>query len=190
MARFPGRAHLGGVSVIFAFVIVMGYWLYQTVSFGKAALFIEADPEATVYVNGVEKGKTPLELEIEEQEVVLQMVASGASPPFATRVALTEGVKTIVRRRFGESELLGSSQTISFEKITSNEPEIAIVSIPDGAEVFLDGQRQGPTPLNLAPAAGEHTLRLISAGYKEEEFEIVTIPVLQTTVIVDLAAKP
>ncbi|OGM31868.1 hypothetical protein A2803_01120 [Candidatus Woesebacteria bacterium RIFCSPHIGHO2_01_FULL_44_21] len=171
-------------------VIVIGLVLYQIVSFDSAALLVESNVEASVFINGEEKGKTPLEMEVKEEEIVLRLVpADSALPPYDTKVNLTEGTKTIVRREFGESIVTSSSQVVQLEKVNTNGSEIAIVSIPDGVDVSLDGQKLGSTPLRFMASPGEHTLNVSSAGHKDVSLRVVAVYGYVVNVVVSLAAK-
>lgn len=171
-------------------VIVIGLVLYQIISFDSAALLVESNTDATVFINGQDKGKTPLELEVREEEVTLSLAPEdSALPPFDTKVNLTEGTKTIVRRKFGESSLSTSGQIIQFREAGISGAEIAVASIPDSVEVYLNGQKQGVSPLKFEASPGEHTLGFSKAGYEDMSLQILAVQGYVTTIVVDLAAK-
>lgn len=187
-----GKGLLGIGILLIIIVSVIGYFLYQTISPGKAALVIESNPVGLVYINGEQRGKTPFEIELSEEEVTIKLVPEGTSvplSPYETKVKLTSGIKTIVRRNFGESEEAESGQIISFEKKSVNETSIAIVSIPDGVEVFVDGEKKGVSPLKLPTSPGRHTIKLSAASYEETSFEVQAVSGYTLTAIADLAYK-
>lgn len=189
----PRRKGLLGIGILLIIIVsVIGYFLYQTISPGKAALVIESNPVGIVYINGEQKGKTPFETELSEEEVIIKLVPEGTSiplSPYETKVKLTSGVKTIVRRNFGESAEEESGQIISFEKQSIDETSIAIVSIPDGVEVFVDGEKKGVTPLKLSTTPGRHTIKLAATSYEESSFDVQAVSGYTLTAVADLASK-
>ncbi len=61
----------------------------------------------------------------------------------------------------------GSQQQSSQSTISSSELSTVIVkSVPDGAEIIVDGKFVGSTPSTLHLAPGDHTISLQRAGYK------------------------
>ena len=44
----------------------------------------------------------------------------------------------IVRRDFGESEEDSAGETLSFERVGSDEASLSLVSIPDSAQITID----------------------------------------------------
>lgn len=106
-------------------------------------------PGATVVVNGVERGVTPMEL--------------GQVP---------KGVASVTLRLAGYREETrelrlspGDRQTLAV-KLVGLPARLKVVSSPEQAKVFLDNDYQGKTPLDLASVApGKHTLRIELAGH-------------------------
>lgn len=179
-----------GYLLIGAGVFVIGLSMYQIITFDSAALLVESNVEARVFVNGQDKGKTPLELEARTEEVTLGLVPEDSSlPRYGTKVNLTEGTKTIVRRKFGESSLSSSGQIIQFKEGKTNTAEIAIASIPDHVEVYLDGQKQGTSPLKFGVSVGEHALGFSKTGYEDADLRVVAASGYVVTVVVELATK-
>lgn len=138
---------------------------------------------ATVFVNGVERGVTPVKL-----------------------ANIPKGVATVVFRLAGykdETRELrlapGDSQSLSVQ-LKGQPAKLVVVSSPEGAKVFVDDDYQGKTPVTISTlAGGAHKVRIELAGHapvardvmlengmaKTEEFklesmlgrlEIVTIP--------------
>lgn len=138
---------------------------------------------ATVLVNGVERGVTPIKL-------------SNIPKGVATVVFRLAGYKDEMR----ELRLVpGDSQTLAV-RLRGQPAKLNVVSSPEGAKVFVDGDYQGKTPVTISTlAGGAHKIRIELAGHspvtrdvtlengtsKTEEFklesmlgrlEIVTIP--------------
>lgn len=138
---------------------------------------------ATVFVNGVERGVTPIKL-----------------------ANIPKGVATVVFRLTGykdETRELrlapGDSQSLAVQ-LKGQPAKLAVVSSPEGAKVFVDDDYQGKTPVTISTlAGGAHKIRIELVGHepvtrdvtlengavKTEEFklesmlgrfEIVTIP--------------
>ena len=93
-------------------------------------------------------------------------------------------------RRFGSATLVSAlflvlalPACVSVQK--SGEPESApppppttgvmFQSSPDNAEVFVNGQFRGTTPVNLHLAAGTHKVELRLAGYRGWERDLVVV---------------
>lgn len=138
---------------------------------------------ATVLVNGVERGVTPIKL-------------SNIPKGVATVVFKLAGYKDETR----ELRLTpGDSQTLAVQ-LRGQPAKLVVVSSPEGAKVFVDDDYQGKTPATISTlAGGAHKVRIELAGHapvtrdvtlengaaKTEEFklesmlgrlEIVTIP--------------
>lgn len=146
-----------------------GFLLFSKLKPAKAGLQIETTPQATVYINGDQMGTTPFELVQKPGEISIRLVpiATNASlAPWGTKVTLTQGIKTVIRRDFAETEEQSSGEILSFEKMSENSASLTVVSVPDAAQVNLDGQNRGFTPLPVDDVAvGEHKLTISQAGY-------------------------
>lgn len=186
-----GRS-LGVIIFLAAIGSIIGFLIYQTVSTGRAALSVESEPTALVYVDGEQKGKTPLELEMEAREVTVKLVPDSTTPlpPYESKVKLVDGVKTIVRRKFGENEGEATGQIISFRKDSGASANVAVVSDPDGVEVSIDGEIAGVTPLKVASGAGKHSVELTANNYETLNFDINAVSGYTVTASVTLAKKP
>ena len=116
-----------------------------------ASLELESTPlRATVYIDGVKKGETPLILTdvlVGKHRVVFQKDGYGSTEKV---VDVLEGVENVV-----SGEL-------------SNSQELSIVSYPSGASVYVDGVYKGVTPLKTTLTYGEHTVRYTLSNYSVE----------------------
>ena len=180
----------------FALLVLMGIVFIWYVYFfnKKAAIFIETVPEATVFINGSEVGTTPFEGEFTENEVDLKLVPNSyGSPlvPYETRILLTKGVKTIVRRIFGEEEETSYGEEISFERLGGKLISISVISIPDGAKVFIDGGFVDTTPVKLSSdvKVGEHRIMIQTEGFENKEVLVQTVTGYGVLLIADLSKK-
>ena len=119
-----------------------------------------SDPAgAEVMVNGVVKGVTPL---------VVTEVARGD----ATVVFKLAGYKSETRQVVVSPD--GRSQKLEV-KLAGQPGTLKIVSTPEGAKVFVDGNYQGKAPCSVADLpAGEHQVRLELDGHATEERTVKT----------------
>jgi len=120
---------------------------------------------ASVYVDGYSKGRTPLELELASGEHQLKLV--------------TEGYEDRV-----ESVSVVGKETVSLEWELEEKSEPAyetgtlyISSIPTGSTIYLNGHKMGTTPGTLTDLpAGTYRLRLALYGYESFETKIKVVP--------------
>ncbi len=106
---------------------------------------------ATVIVNGTERGVTPVKIE-----------------------NVPKGLATITMKLAGyqdESRELrlapGEEQALSL-KLKGKPACLKVVSTPENARVFVDGDYQGKTPVTISTlAAGSHEIRIELAGHGE-----------------------
>ena len=74
---------------------------------GNAGILVESTPGSNVYIAGEQLGRTPYEANLSPGEIVVKLIpdaADRALAPFETKVTLSPGIKTILRREFGETE--------------------------------------------------------------------------------------
>ena len=103
---------------------------------------------ATVLVNGIERGVTPVEVMIPR---------NGAMLTFRL-----EGYKD-VEQHVGMSA--GERKTLAL-KLDGRPARLTVVTEPDKAKVYLDGNFQGLSPVTAeSVAAGEHEIRVELSGY-------------------------
>lgn len=183
------------IIVIFLVIfLVISAILFLTDSIGtqKARLRIESSPVANVYLNGQEVGVTPLEKDVGVGQVTIKLVPSSETHllSYESKVNLTKGVKTIVKRVLAQTPELSSGVIISFEKENNQGSFISVVTSPDGAAVMLDGRSRGVSPIKISDAtAGAHQLTISALGYDEQNFDIQTQKGYRLTAIVTLAAN-
>lgn len=176
--------------VIFSliFIVYFSYNFYTS----KALLSIESVPESMVYINGEQKGKTPIDLELRNSHVLVRLVPENLSEGldnYETDVKLTPKVKTIVRHVFDTSASLSQTEVISFEKDgISNSSNVAIVTIPNGARVRLDNKEQGVSPVKVSNLlSGRHKVEVSASGYRTRSFDVQAVDGYLLTAFVDLS---
>ena len=155
-----------------------------------AGLLIESDPVSLVFINGEQVGRTPYEATQTPGEITVKLVPEANEPlaPYETKVSLEPGIKTVVRRSFGATVDTSAGEVISFEKMGNDQIAISVVSSPDAAQVSLDGQVKGFTPIKISDVtAGEHQLAIFSPGYGQRTFSVKSAEGFRLTAVVSLA---
>lgn len=156
-----------------------------------AGILIESSPASAVYINGEQVGRTPFSQTREPGEVTVKLIPESFDTPltpYETKIRLVSGIETIVRREFGETDEQSSGVVISFEKVGGNETSIAVVSIPDSAEISIDGAVRGFAPLKESTVTpGEHTLKIAATGYLEKTIRVNAEEGYKLTAVAKLA---
>lgn len=156
----------------------------------ESGILVEADPESIVYINEQEVGRTPYEANLNAGEITLRIkpVDTGVIlDDYETKINLTSGVRTIVKRTFKEVEEFSSGVVVSFEKLGGSESYITVVSVPDNAQVIVDNKIVGYTPLRVKISAGDHNLIVSSDKYLEKSLPIRVYAGYKLTASVKLA---
>lgn len=179
------------LGLVLVFLAVAGIFLRDRLQPARAGLLIETTPQATVYINDEQAGTTPYEETRSPGEISLRLVPITAEEPLSTwetRVTLTEGIKTAVKRDFGATQALSSGEILSFERIPGNSAGLTIVSSPDSSQVSIDGQIRGFTPSRIdSVSLGEHEIKVFQPGFRERIIKARTEPGYRLTVVAMLA---
>lgn len=163
----------------------------------KGALQVTSSPESKVYLNDRFLGQTPLckceasdMLQSGEYTIKLVPIDNGLSE-FQEKVTISEGVLTVVDRKFGKNSLSEGS-IISLTPLSDKQKvELLIASFPQGSTVLLDNNVIGSTPtLYKSPTESDHILKVRKNGYKEKTVRIRTPMGYKLTVDVYLAVDP
>ena len=122
-------------------------------------LSVNSTPDgATVFVDGKEKGVTPLHLENIEKGLHTVKLTKNCFSVAEKKVDITASEKTKVDVRL--ESVCGS---------------LSVNSTPDGATVFVDGKEKGVTPLRLDNVMkGNISVKLTKKGF-ETENKVITI---------------
>lgn len=172
--------------------LVIGGILFAVGKFQKegAGILVETTPVSTVFINGEQVGRTPYQGVREAGEVTVKLVPDSFERPlvpFETKVTLTSNVQTVVRREFGESDDLSGGVVVSFEKVGGGEMSLSVISIPDAAQISLDGQVRGFAPYKTSNVTnGEHQLAVSANGFTERSLSVRTVPGYKLTAVFKL----
>ena len=159
----------------------------------KAALQVSSIPKATVYIEGEEKGTTPFQDEkLSPGEITLKLVPETTTVnlnPWERKVKLVGGVMTVVNWEFGQNEQASAGEVLTLEKSKNKETAtLSVVSVPDSAVVYLDGEAKSFTPLRLDQiTAGEREIVITSTGFTNRTISAKLIDGYELTANVKLA---
>lgn len=179
-------------------VIVFGIVLFVlSKNKQKGALQVTSDPKARVYVNGRKVGQTPFrtsELKdmFETGDYVVKLVPiSGNFKPFEQKITISPKVLTVIDRNFGPTGLENGS-IISLKEISDKkDAQISVVSFPDSAQVFLDNNLEGQTPILLKNITqSDHEIKLNKEGYKDKISLIKTVLGYRLEILVFMGINP
>lgn len=126
-------------------------WVETDLVQNAGRLVVRSEPAgAQVRVNGVERGRTPLELDgVPVGEPVLEILMPGY---VTAREAVTLGVQ--------------ETRELSV-RLSPLPTQLNVVSIPEGARIYVDNEFRGVTPLELRDlAAGSRRVRAELRGFE------------------------
>lgn len=145
---------------------LIGYLIFFPIGKEKVIISIKTNPsQAHVFLEDRELGVSPLEVEIQPGSYQLRLIKEG----YITR---------------GESLLLDSDfeNTYDLVAVTPDFGSIEITSSPSGAEIYIDDEIIGKTPVAHKAAPGKYGITAKFSGYKDEkeEIEIVAGQLIET----------
>jgi hypothetical protein len=184
------------VPLLLAVIIFFGITFFLGADSGKGALQVTSKPVASVYLNGAKIGNTPLckcELQdlIKTGEYTIKLAPFGDFNPFEEKITINKSTLTVVDREFLEG-LKGSGSVVTLSPISDKkDAELLVVSIPKEANVFLDNNAVGITPLLLSDiTASDHNLSVTKDGYKDKVIGIKTVAGYKLMSLVYLGINP
>lgn len=181
------------VGVVVVLLGSAGFFIRRELISAQAKLQIETNVPAAVYINGEEIGKTPFEDYFTPGDVSLRLVPEATEIPLAPwtgKVSLEEGVLTVIRRNFGQTERDSSGEMLSYEKLGGSISELVVVSVPDAAQISFSGERRGFTPFKTEIAPGVYEIAVSHPGFIERAIGGVKATVgYRLTAVVSLAQE-
>lgn len=152
------------VLIVAAVLYVVGYFNPKS-----AGLYIETIPNAAVFINDEEVGRTPYKATSDPGELTVKLVPESFEIPLVpheTKINLVSGVETIITREFGQTEDLSGGEVLSFEKVDDSQTGLSIITIPDSGQIIVDGSVMGFAPYKITSLPeGEHLLEIKREGY-------------------------
>jgi hypothetical protein len=142
----------------------------------KAALQVNSEPQANVFLNGNHVGQTPFFDENLKSGEYMVKIQSNEYPsqPWEASVSLNPKVVTVIQRNFGATADTSSNYIIQMESLADEKAtEVAIVTIPDNVIVKLDNQPEGFSPISLKDISeGDHSIILSAPSYRDEQINL------------------
>lgn len=173
------------VPLLIAVLVFFGILFFLDKKTGKGALQVTSVPQSDVYLDGKFVGKTPFCMAAEKCEIQdgidvgkhdIELVPTDKEyPSYNTKITVNKLTLTAVDRTFGNN---GESDgaIISLSSLSDKkDAEISVISLPDKANVFLDGNPVGITPLLLKQVGeSDHDLKITFDGYRDKTLKIKT----------------
>ncbi len=168
-------------SLVLAVAIFLAFQYFFLRTSGTGALQITSTPDSTVYLNGKQIGSTPLcKCEgtdmLATGEYTLRLVPKDNNLlPYEEKITINRALLTVVDRKFGSQATSEGSIITLVPLHDKSKTEVLVLSLPEGAEVLLDNDLVGVTPLTLTDVtASKHEIKLRKDGYKEKSIPILT----------------
>lgn len=151
-----------------------------------AALQVSTVPEASVFLDGKHLGKTPFYSDqLKAGTHSLKITASEAS--YVGDVTLRESTLTVVNRLLANNYLAQSGEVLTLE---TGKNGFLVTSSPSGANLIVDGQLAGQTPILMEDIPeGEHKVEVSKNGYSGRQFAIKIAKSYQLQAQVTLASE-
>ncbi|MGI8420060.1 MAG: PEGA domain-containing protein [Candidatus Levyibacteriota bacterium] len=183
------------VSFVLALGIFLGAQYYLSNNTQQGALQVTSSPRSKVYLNNQYLGQTPMckcdsdTLDVGEYTIRLVPLDSSLQE-FQEKITVSQGVLTVVDRKFGKNAQSEGS-IISLSPLEDKtKAQLLVVSFPQDAQVLLDDQTIGKTPiLYKKPTESDHDLKVSKEGYNEKEIPIRTPLGYKVTVAVYLSVS-
>ena len=181
--------------IILTVVIVTSVFLFVAYFNPKGAgIIVDSSPASTVYIDGEQVGKTPYKETRSPGEVIVKLVPDSFDTPlspYETKVNLVSGIETVVARNFGPTDDLSAGEVLAFEKTGDGTAGFSIVSVPDSAQITLDGVTKAFSPYrNSNLSEGAHTVVISIPGYLARKIDFKTYTNYKLTALVKLAVDP
>ncbi|MBF8249528.1 MAG: SH3b protein [Candidatus Levybacteria bacterium] len=183
--------------LLIAIAILFGILYFLGRQSGKGALRVTAIPKSSIYLENKLIGATPfcacdLEQMLSAGDYTIKLVPNaGNIRPYEAKFTINKGTLTAVDRAFADNGS-GEGSIISLSPISDKKDiELLVISMPDKANVFLDSNPVGITPLLLKQVSdSDHNLRLTFDGYKEKSIKIKTSLGFRLNSLVFLGVNP
>lgn len=149
----------------------------------QAGIKITSSPEAVVYINEIEVGRTPYNDEsLTDQDYEVKLISPRGE--WKSRIRLNSGTISVVNRELAPSVASSSGEVL----LLSFGKGVVVTSNPSGASVEVDGKLVGQTPLSVGDlSVGEHIFLLRYQNYVPRSVRATIPDKLVLNLSVDLA---
>lgn len=168
MNRMNKKALIVAILIILVAVIaVIKFLILKTPN--SAGIKVNSNPAANIFIDDKLLGKSPLEQKYPAGDYVLKLIPQDSAVQATSwqgKVKLNPSVYTYINRELGSSELVSGGEILTLEKLSRNDTQLNVLSIPDAATVLVDGLERGVTPLLLEDLTdGEHDIAISAVGF-------------------------
>lgn len=184
------------IPVILAFIIFFAVTFFLSKKSGKGTLQVTSVPPAAIYLNGKMIGKSPFPKTetppwFDTGDYTIRLVPDDTNlQPFEEKISIVKSVLTVVDRTFGQGAFSEGSVISLVPLDTESDAEIQILSFPDKANIKLDDNDVGFTPLLLKSITeSDHEIKISRDGYKDKAIHIRTKTGYTLTAAVYLAVS-
>lgn len=159
-------------------IVVLGiFWGGKYLKIGQpekfSALQITSVPSASVLLDDKKVGKTPYyDDKLKSGEYTIKLAPpenAGSFSSWTGKIKLTPETMTVINWQLGKDDTAAEGEILSLEPAVDKATELAVLtSSPDSAEVRVDSQIKGQTPLILKDITpGDHEIILTKEGYNQ-----------------------
>ena len=179
---------------ILVFAIIV---LFVTRGNGRGALQVTSAQNAKVYLNDKLIGQTPLcecdlKSMIDTGDYTIKLIPTqGDFQPFEQKISISPKVLTVVDRSFAQAALSEGSIINLSELTDKTQAQVSVISFPDSAQVFLDNNSVGKSPILLKNITeSDHELKLTKEGYKDKIVRIRAVLGYKLEALIFLGINP
>ena len=151
---------------------------------GRSGIRVESNQASGVLIDRKEVGKTPLQIEnLNPGDHLVEVKGNDGQSSWQGLVKLNSGTLTYVNRELSKTQTSSAGDVISLEKGKG----VSILSNPTGAQVSVDGQDKGFSPIwidELSP--GEHLFMLTKGSFTPRTIRSVVTQGYRLNISVDL----
>jgi hypothetical protein len=153
-------------------------WAQFVIESREARLTIHSFPEgAAVYINGLYRGETPLQLTVNPGRAHIKLIRDGYSA-WEQMVVLQQGTLLPIEVRLNAAPLMPSPA------------RLLIQSEPSGAAVYINGLYRGLTPIEISVTPGYVALQLRREGYESWKTTLTLTPGVIQEIVAQLNPLP
>jgi hypothetical protein len=150
----PGNPKLRMVAIIIGLVLMLGFVIYVTFLPRQYEVMVSIDSKpqgAKLFINEQERGVTPMRLALEPDSYSLKLELGGYN-------TLTTNI-----------DVIKDNENYSFD-LTNRDNAVSITTIPDGADVYIDGVHVGKSNLKYKrDLENIHKVKAVLPGFTAQE---------------------
>ena len=167
---------IGIIGLIIIVIAVIRFLVTRGPKEGE--LRVDSQPEATVFLNDKNIGRTPYRDKQPTGDYTIKLVPDSATTQLTSwegSISVGQNLLTYVNANISDSDLTTAVDVVWLQKITSSGSEFSVTTSPDGATVLVDDVVKGVTPLTLSDIIpGDHTVSITNTGFLSRTLQIKT----------------